>query len=161
MDRWEYLVSKEYRLRHHICEYFLDNVDGVIDVGAYKYTLPWDNVVAIDPLKTMEDSFHGTIREWIEQPYYFDITNCGVMALGLEIEGGEDEWNAFSNIVEYSKIAIIEHSIDHSPSVYQFNKIMLSTNKKIITTIELEFCDMQTPGFVPHKKRKLTVLERK
>ena len=39
MDRWEYLISKEYMIRHHICEYYLSDVDTVIDVGAYKKIL--------------------------------------------------------------------------------------------------------------------------
>lgn len=164
MDRWEYLVTKEYLLRHHIAEYFLSDVDFTIDVGAYKRTLygayPY-NVIAIDPLKTMVDSYHGTVAEWFTE--YSDILNdnYGVMALGLEIEGEEKEWNAFISLIEGSRIAILEHSIEHEPSIAQFNQIMSTTKKELITLMDIEFCNVQTSGFVPHKKRRLVVLERK
>lgn len=161
MDRWEYLISKEYKLRHHICEYYLNNVDAIIDIGAYKYTLPWSNVFAIDPLASIDGSFHGTVSEWMQQPFCFSLNNCGVMALGLEITGGEEEWKAFQYLIESSKIAIIEHSVEHTPSVWQFEEIMRTTKKNLITLIDFELCHVETPGFIPHSKRRLVVLEKK
>lgn len=164
MDRWEYLVSKEYKLRHHICEYFLDHdLNFVIDIGAYKTTISSNDwVIPIDPLRSIPNSYHGSVAEWLsEHGDLLKDDNYGVMALGLEIEGDEKEWNAFYKIIDNSKIAIIEHSIEHHPSVYQFNKTMGLTSKKIITKIDFEFCDIHTSGFVPHKKRKLVVLGKK
>jgi hypothetical protein len=163
MDRWEYLISKEYMIRHHICEYYFGDVDTVIDVGAYKQSLiNVKRVVQIDPLGSMPESFHGTVKEWCnKQGEFFDISECGVMALGLEIEGDDGEWNCFSSLVEQSKVAIIEHSVTHAPSVLQFNKILDTTEKRVTTMIDFEFCDMQTEGFIPHGKRKLAILERK
>jgi hypothetical protein len=161
MDRWEYLVSKEYKLRHHICKYFLTDMDLTIDVGAYKYTIEDLNIIPIDPLKSMGDSYHGTVYEWYKE--YADMLNenFGVMALGLEIEGDKNEWNCFFDLIERSKIAIIEHSIEHEPSVIQFNKIINSTTKELVAIVEFEFRNVDTPGFVPHSKRKLVILERK
>jgi hypothetical protein len=164
MDRWEYLVSKEYRLRHHICEYYLDyNLNFIIDIGAYKNTLKSNDwIIPIDPLKSIPDSYHGSVAEWVnEHNDLLKDDNYGVMALGLEIEGDENQWNSFYSLIEGSKVAIIEHSIEHEPSVKQFNLVMETTSKKLVTLMDFEFCDMQTPGFVPHKKRRLAVLERK
>jgi hypothetical protein len=150
-------------IRHHICEYYFGDVDTVIDVGAYKQSLiNVKRVVQIDPLGSMTESFHGTVKEWCnKQGEFFDISECGVMALGLEIEGDDGEWNCFSSLVKQSKVAIIEHSVTHAPSVLQFNKILDTTEKRVTTMIDFEFCDMQTEGFIPHGKRKLAILERK
>ena len=164
MDRWEYLVSKEYKLRHHICEYYLDHtLDFVIDIGAYKASIKSNDwVIPIDPLKTITGSYHGTVKEWVsEHSDLLNNNNYGVMALGLEIEGDESEWNSFLTLVRGAKIVIIEHSIEHGPSILQFSEIIGTTDKKITTTMDFEFCDMQTPGFVPHTKRRLAILERK
>lgn len=165
MNRWEYLISKEYRLRHHICEYYLDyTLEFVIDIGAYKETISSNDwVIPIDPLKTIKDSYHGTVAQWANEHGDLLIKeNYGVMALGLEIEGEDHkEWEAFSRIIDGAKVAIIEHSIEHAPSVQQFNMIMQTTNKRVTTLINFDFCDIDTPGFVPHTKRQLAVLERK
>lgn len=164
MDRWEYLVTKEYMLRHHICEYYLDhNLDFVLDIGAYKNTIKSNDwIIPIDPLKTIPDSYHGTVAEWVnEHGDLLKNNNYGVMALGLEIEGeNESEWNAFSQLIEGAKTAIIEHSIEHMPSVWQFDEIMATTKKKLVTLVSFEFCNVPTPGFVNHSKRRLAVLER-
>lgn len=164
MDRWEYLVTKEYMLRHHICEYYLDHtLDFVIDIGAYKKTIKSNDwIIPIDPLKSIADSYHGTVAQWVGE--HGDILknhNYGVMALGLEIEGEDDsEWNSLLFLIEDSKTAIIEHSIEHEPSVYQFNTIMKTTYKRLTTLIDFEFCTVPTPGFINHTKRRLAVLER-
>jgi hypothetical protein len=164
MDRWEYLVSKEYMLRHHICEYFFgDDLDAVIDVGAYKNTIKTHNrLIAIDPLKSIPGAFHGSVQDWFEGGVGdLKLTNCGIMAMGLEIEGGESEWACFKAMVDSARVVIIEHSIEHVMSVLQANDILESTDKKVTVTINFEFCDLDLPGFVPHTKRRLIVLERK
>lgn len=162
MDRWEYLISKEYLLRHHIAEYFLSDVSFIIDVGAYKRTIggayPY-NVIPIDPLKTMVDSYHGTVSAWVNEHGDLLDDNFGVMALGLEIEGEKDEWDSFFKIVEESKITIIEHSIEHQPSVDQFELIMKNTKKTLVASIDMKFCHVDTPGFIPHSTRRLVVLQ--
>ena len=161
MDRWEYLVTKEYKLRHYISKYFLDDVDAIIDVGAYKTRIDWDNVIAIDPLMTMDDSYHGTVSQWVKEPFYFKIENCGVMALGLEIEGDENEWNTFIALMEECKTAIIEFSKDHQPSVQQAQYILDNTSKEIKMEIDIAFPEVETAGFKPHANRKLIILKRK
>lgn len=164
MDRWEYLVTKEYKLRHHICEYFLDHtLDFVIDVGAYKATIESNDwVIPIDPLKSMPDSYHGTIKEWVnEHSDLLNKENYGVMALGLEIEGEESEWNSFLNLIESCKTAIIEFSKDHQPSVQQAQYILDNTSKEIMMEIDIAFPNVETVGFKPHANRKLIILKRK
>lgn len=166
MDRWEYLISYEYKSRHHIAEYYLNNLDFVIDVGVYKMTIggayPY-NVIPIDPLKTMFDSYHGTVAEWLHE--HGDLlqnnTNFGVLALGLEIEGGDKEFAAFKTLVDKSKILILEHSIEHEPSVNQVNEILSYTNKDIVVSMQLEFNKLETPGFPQHLKRRMIVLQTK
>lgn len=161
MDRWEYLVTKEYKLRHHICKYYFDNMDYIIDIGAYKHTIDGSNVIAIDPLKSISNSYHDSVGQWLYEHGDLLTDNCGVMALGLEIEGEESEWDAFTTLIDRSRIAIIEHSVEHEPSIQQFGKIMSTTKKELITLMEFEFCSTESPGFRPHTRRRLVVLERK
>lgn len=164
MEKWEYLVSQEYKLRHHICEYFLGgDLDAIIDVGAYKNTIKTDNkLIAIDPLKSILGAFHGSVQDWFNSDVGdLKLTNCGIMAMGLEIEGGESEWACFKAMVDSAKVVIIEHSIDHEPSVLQADAILETTDKRVTVAIHFAFCDLDLPGFVPHSKRRLIVLERK
>ena len=163
MDRWEYLLTKEYRIRQHICEYFVGDLQYVLDVGVYKTTLygayPY-GVVPIDPLKTMVDSYHGTVAEWLDE--HGDLLNVdyGVIGLGLDIEGGKKEFDAFFSLRQGAKIAIIEFSKDHQPSVEQANYILEHINKPIKMEMDIKFPDVESSGFKPHANRKLIIFER-
>lgn len=158
MDRWEYLVSKEFQLRQHICRYFFDEVDYVIDVGAYRKTFDGENVIAIDPLKTMENSFHCTLHEWYENNKV-DLKNYAVVVMGLHIEGEEKEFDTLIKILNGCKIAMIEYPIDHYPSINQFEKILNLTKLNSIIKIEFLFPEVITPGFKPFLKRTMHILK--
>jgi hypothetical protein len=135
----------------------------VIDVGAYKNTIKTHNrLIAIDPLKSITGAFHGSVQDWFEGGVGdLKLTNCGIMAMGLEIEGEEPEWACFKAMVDSARVVIIEHSVEHEPSVLQASAILESTDKKVTVAMDFEFCDLDLPGFVPHTKRRLVVLERK
>ena len=158
MDRWEYLVSKEFQLRQYICEYYLDNVDYVFDIGAYRKTFNRKGVIAIDPLKTMDDSFHGTLKEWCLQNSI--PSNFSVIVMGLHFEGDEDEIQYLIDLIKQAEVVVIEYPIEHQPSVNQFMHIVKECSLKPNTTVDLTFPEVQTPGFAPYVKRKLVVLER-
>jgi hypothetical protein len=64
-------------------------------------------------------------------------------------------------MVDSARVVIIEHSVEHEPSVLQASAILESTDKKVTVAMDFEFCDLDLPGFVPHTKRRLVVLERK
>jgi hypothetical protein len=159
MNRWEYLVSKEFQLRQYICEYYLDDVDYVFDIGAYKKTFSREGVIALDPLKTMPDSFHGTLSEWCLGN---DIpNNFAVVVMGLHIEGDDVEMQTLINLIKKANVVLIEYPINHKPSVDQFDRILEECNLKSNTIVDLTFPDPQTEGYVPYLNRRLTVLERK
>lgn len=158
MNRWEYLVTKEFQLRQYVCEYYFDDAEYIIDVGAYRKTFNRKNVIAIDPLETMEDSFHGSLKQWYDSNEL--PSDYVVVVMGLHIEGDDEELNTLIDLIKKSKRAIIEYPIDHQPSVDQFNFIIQQTNFKCGTVVDFSFPEMETLGFKPFLNRKLTILER-
>lgn len=162
-DKWEYLITKEYKLRQHICEYFVSHLNLILDVGAYKTSLfhsGHPGIIPIDPLKTMVESYHGTVGDWVKEHGDLLYQDYAVIGLGLEIEGDEDEFYTFFNLVEGSKIAIIEFSKDHQPSVQQVSYILKHSSKSIKMEMDIQFPNVEVSGFKPHANRKLIILER-
>lgn len=158
MNRWEYLVSKEFQLRQYICEYYLDDIDYVFDIGAYRKTFNREGIIAIDPLETMPDSFHGTLNEWCLKNNI--PNNFAVIVMGLHIEGDDTEMQALIDLIKKAKVVIIEYPIYHQPSVDQFDRILNECNLKANTIVDLTLPDPKTEGFTPYLNRKLIVLER-
>jgi len=161
MDKWEYLITPEYSVRHRIAEYFVDSFDLVIDIGTYKKELNINSKLhSIDPLKTLPNTFHGTVFEWFKT-YNEELidTNYAVVILGCHIEGDDDEISTVINLIYNSKISVIEFPIDHQPSLNQFNTILFKSGKKIIHKIDFTFPLVGTPGFPElYNKRVLYTL---
>ena len=161
MNRWEYLTTKEFSIRHHITEYFIKDCDAVIDVGAYKKKLNTNGVLyTIDPLKTLEDSFHDSLYNWnIEYSEIFKYNNYAVVALGLDIEGDSNEIDTLIKLIQNSNVTIIEYATEYRNSINQYNYILKSLiNKKESTTIHISLPKIITDGFKPFYKRVIHVL---
>lgn len=160
MNRWEYLTTKEFSIRHHIAEYFIKDCDMAIDVGSYKKTLNFSgNLYSIDPLKTIDDSFHGTISEWYAINYNNLTNNYGVVCLGLDINGSQKEFEILYELIKKSKVTVIEFAIEYIESINQFKAIQETvSNKKISHKFDVEYPMIKTEGFKPFTKRRLIVL---
>lgn len=160
MDRWEYLITKEYCLRHHIVEYFIKDYSTVIDVGTYKKTLNFSGTLySIDPLKSLPNTYHGTIGEWyLEYGKIISNNNYAVVVLGLDIEGNQNELDTLITLILNSKLTVLEFASEFSNSVNQFHNIMHTAQKKIGHCIDIKFPHVDTPGFVPYNSRKIYTL---
>lgn len=161
MDRWEYLITPEYSIRHRVAEYFVENFDLVIDIGTYKKQLNINSKLhSIDPLKTLPNTFHGTVFEWFKK-YNQELINTdyAVVILGCHIEGDDNEISTVIDLIYNSKISVVEFSINHYPGVDQFNTILLKSRKKIVHQIDFTFPSVGTPGFPElYNKRVLYTL---
>ena len=155
---WEYLIESPYTLRHLIAEYFLSESKNVIDVGTYKRKLNVNgNLFCIDPLMTLDDAFHGDVEMFIEDneiPEDFDL--C---CIGCDIEGGEDQWNAFLKLFTKSKIAVIEYPVNmelsHSRISNDLTKI-----KNIFVDIYLDLPSIEVDSLIPpNTKRRFLVFK--
>lgn len=161
MDRWEYLVSEPYTLRHLIASYAVRSMPYVVDIGSYKIKPSVNGkLFCIDPLKTMVDSYHGTVKQWMDQNYYQikDFT-YGVVILGLDIEGGEEEFNAILDLIKNSSVTVLDVPIDHQPSVQQCDIILARCNKKVETEADFRYPELNLPGFPSFRNRKLYILK--
>lgn len=161
MDRWEYLVTKDYLVRHHIAEYFVRDSDAVVEIGTYKRKLNINKpLYSIDPLKTIEDSFHGTIYDWFNtNSNILENVDYAVVALGLDIEGSDLEMQSAINLIKNSKVSVIEFAINHQNSCQQFDIILENCGKKVSHKMEMRFPDVNTDGFPPFPNRNLFVLK--
>lgn len=161
MDRWEYLITEEYSVRHHIAEYYLRDLPFVIDIGAYKKSIKTKGRVAIiDPLCTISKSYHGTIKAWKDANPIPDDQEFGIMFLGLEINGGMDEFYAVKDLFIRSKRAVIEYSVLHGPSCADFVNLTDLVQKEIKLDMDYKVGAVDTNGYPPHNQRRLVVFEQ-
>jgi hypothetical protein len=160
MDRWEYLITKEYSVRHSIAEHYIDGLDEVIDIGTYKRKLNFSGRLhSIDLLKTFDDTFHGTAAEW-KNIYFNQISErFGVVILGFHIEGGSSEIQAVIDLINRAEVAVIDIPMQHQPSVEQFKLVTDQLNKKYHTSINLLLPEMDTPGFPSYNVRNIYIFK--
>lgn len=161
MNRWEYLITEEFCIRHHIAEYFLQKCGVAIDVGSYKKKLNFTGqLFCIDPLKTISDGFHGSLYEWYKI-YQSTITGTkyGVVCLGLDLEGSIKEFNTLCELISYSHISILEYPTEYSESVYQIKALKdIVTNKVVSHEFDIKYPQVKTEGFKPFAQRKMIIL---
>lgn len=155
---WEYLIEHPYTLRHTIAEYFLADSKNVIDVGTYKKKLNIDgNLICIDPLMTFDDTFHGDIEMFVDEyeiPEEFDL--C---CIGCDIEGGEEQWDAFLKLFIKSKIAVIEYPINMELSHNRISN-QLTQIKKTFVDIYLDLPSIEVDSLIPaNTKRRFLVFK--
>jgi hypothetical protein len=161
MDRWEYLINEPYTLRHHMAAYAMKNMPYVVDVGTYKVKCQVDGkLFCIDPLKTIDDSYHGTVKEWMIENYeQINNYNYGVIILGLQVDGDDGEFEAAINLIKNSKVTVLDVPTEHKPSVQQYNDIIAKCNKKIQVEANFIYPQLNTPGFSPFVNRNFYILK--
>lgn len=150
VDRWEYLVTYPYTVRHSIAEYFVQGYDTVIDVGVYKHKI--GGAVCIDPLGTV-DGFYGTASQWLSENTLPD--KYAVVLLGCAIEGDQQEWEAVRHIVGGASLLVLEWAIDYRSPFGDPSLLMVGFNNIFHSQYVLP--DMDTPGFPVYNKRIMMV----
>lgn len=163
MDRWEYLYTKSYSIRHHVAEYYLDDIDVVIDIGTYRKKIKTNKkLYCIDPLKTLEDTFHGSISDWYSAHLSeLHDKKIATVILGLHIEGEEKEFDCVVNLIKKSSVVVIEFSKQHTPSQHQFDTILSRTGLVVENEINFKMPVVETPGHPPFQDRTLYTLKEK
>jgi hypothetical protein len=154
VDRWEYLVTYPYTVRHRIAEFFVEPYNTVVDVGTYKIPLqvkPYQTLVSIDPLKTVP-GFHGSISEWEASNTDSDYA---VVVLGCAIEGNQQEWDALQKVVSNASLVVVEWASDYnspfpSPSYLLHGFTTIFHSQYVLPNIK-------TSGFPVYSRRIMVV----
>ena len=155
---WEYLIEDPFTLRHTIAEYFLSESKNVIDIGTYKKKLDISaKLICIDPLMTFDDTYHGDLEMFIDEyevPEEFDL--C---CIGCDIEGGEEQWNAFLKLFTKSKIAVIEYPVNIELSHSRISNDLMKI-KNVFVDIYLDLPLIEVDSLIPpNTKRRLLVFK--
>jgi hypothetical protein len=150
VDRWEYLVTYPYTVRHQIAEHFVQDYDTVIDVGVYKHKI--DGAICIDPLGTV-DGFYGTASQWLAVNTL--PNRYAVILLGCAIEGDQQEWEAVRQIVSSSSLVVLEWATDYVSPFGDPSLLMVGFNT--IFHAQYVLPDVDTPGFPVYNKRIMIV----
>jgi hypothetical protein len=166
MLRWEYLISKEFKIRHHIAEYYINNSEYIIDIGTYRHKIATNKkVIYIDPLQTVSDSFCGTLSEW-KKSFYKEVKDkeYSVVALGLHLEGDSSQIKDMIEICDGASVIVLEIASDFKPSLEQYNlirsKLIKNNRKKIICEMNITLSDiLNVDGFKPFVNRKICVFK--
>lgn len=163
MDRWEYLHTKSYSIRHHIAEYYLDDIDVVIDIGTYRKKIKTDKkLYCIDPLKTFEDTFHGSILDWyLAHSNELYNKKIATVILGLDIEGEEKEFDCVVDLIKKSSVVVIEFSKQHTLAQRQFDTILSRTGLVVENEINFKMPVVETLGHPPFQDRTLYTLKER
>lgn len=154
---WEYLYVEPFTLRHHIAEYFLQNEDNVIDVGTYKKKLNVNgNLICIDPLMTFDDTFNGDVVMFVEEEKI--PNNFSLCCIGCDIEGGEEQWEAFVSLFLKSKIAVIECPTNLKTANERINSLI--NLRTVYTEINLDLPEIKVDSPIkPNTQRRFLIFK--
>jgi hypothetical protein len=154
---WEYLNKEPYTIRQRMAEYFLSDELLVVDIGTYKVPLNIKGeLISIDPLNTFAGGYNKDVKTFLQE---VNPINFSLSCLGLAIEGGQDQWDAFIQLFKRSKIAVIEYSRDVHDHSY-FDQIETLCNyKKIYFKAFLDMPNVEVEGIKPYPRRKFLVFK--
>lgn len=154
-DRWEYLVSYPYTVRHRIAEHFVAEHKHVVDVGTYKLTLkpsPEQTVTCIDPLQTVE-GFDGSFSQWWE--HHNTFTGFALVILGCAIEGSRHEWDCVTQAAKQADMIVLEWATDYVSPFGDPSLLMVGYNTLFHS--RMVFPHLGTPGFKEYNNRIMMV----
>jgi hypothetical protein len=140
-----------------MAEYFLAYEPLVVDIGTYKVPLKVNgDLISIDPLQTFPGGYNKDVKTFLEE---VNPINFSLSCLGLAIEGGSEQWDAFIELFKRSKIAVVEYSRDaHNHS--HFDKLEdLCKIKQVYFKAYLDMPDIESKGITPYPKRKFLVFK--
>lgn len=151
MNRWEYLVTPPYRVRHAIAEHFCADLPLVIDIGAYRTPLRLPYVISIDPLGTIDGAEHCTVGQWVAK---HTTRPAGVVLLGADLNG-PGELDAAAELVAAAKVAVIEAAVDHPLGIGQLQQ--LSAGRPVVCDMTFTIAAVDADGYSPFPVRRLVV----
>jgi hypothetical protein len=166
---WKYLYSEPFKTRYVLAADFLKNCDEIIEIGGYKTPISDfvenKKIIVIDPIiefKQEKDVTHLPIlfQKWDRKVC---TDNYGVLILGLDLLGMKEvDWQNLYDLIDKSKVTVLEFSIDYLESKEQFEKILKNVNKHIKMTLTLDLSENTydlTNSWPPRTDRKICVLE--
>jgi len=157
MNRWEYLLTPAYRLRHAIAAHLVADCQTVVDVGAYRLPLPVSQVLySIDPLATIPDAHHCTVSEF--WAHHGDLAGFGLVMLGLDMTGGASEMHALRAMMDAASVTVLEWATSYGPSAGQAAWLMAERTLDVDMTLRLpEVC---CDGYPARRERRLVCWTR-
>lgn len=136
--RWPYLATEDYHVRQHIAEWYLRGMPRVVEIG------PNGNGV------TVPGEYHAIDRlsdaPQISGPY-------GLVYLGVDIEGGDSEVQAFRALVRGASVCVLETALDYEIGARQMREAAESSGKGIVARFEIYL-----PNHGKHSRRGLMIL---
>lgn len=169
MSEWNYLTTKPFQMRYVLAAHLVNHELHVVEIGCYRNTVvdylkgSRMSVTTIDVLRdsttVRKDARFGTI--FTLGGYFQDHmdllpkSNFGLVALGLEIKG---DFAPFIDLVNRSSVTVIEFPVDWTPSVAQFKRVLVESNKQVRMTIGLDFSENDYSGLTGYPVRPHRVL---
>lgn len=171
MTEWKYLYSDIFRLRHIVAAQYLKKLGTVIEIGGYvdpitNYLGRKQNIVVLD--ERLPQSIYTRRIKHIQQNFPFDFEirtpqNYGILMLGMHLEMSDEGWQKLFNLINGSKVTVIEVPTEFIPSNNQLLNITTSTNKKVSAQVELDFSGNDfgdlTDSAPPFVKRKIYIFK--
>lgn len=162
--KWEYLVSSEFEIRKVIACHYLRDCETIIDVGAFRKKLPIKHnatVYTIDPLKTINNSFHGTFSEWVDSDPYIH-GSVGMALLGFDFEDNQNEWDYLVRFLSKVDILVVECASEFGPSTNQLNRLIMDLSFSFVREAKfvLNLPNVEVDGFPVYNLRTMIILRK-
>ena len=154
MNRWEYLVTPAYLVRHAIAAHFVKECPVVIDVGSYRVPLPvLQPLFSIDPLATIDGAHHCSVGEFWE--HHNELRGFGLVILGLDIVG-RGEVAVLADMMDVASVTVLEWSASHRLGVQQASQLL--RGREPVATMALQLPSVSAAGYPVQHDRRLAVL---
>jgi len=154
MDRWEYLTTPVYQVRHAIAAHFVQKCAAVVDVGAYRVPLNVPGTLySVDPLATIDGAHHCTVSEFWRR--HNDLRGFGLVVLGLDITG-DGEIETIRAMMNAASVTVLEWSATHPLGVQQAAYLM--RDREPVVTMALRLPTVRVAGFPVQGDRRLAVI---
>jgi hypothetical protein len=155
VNRWEYLNTSPYRVRHVMAAHFMVGLSSVVEVGAFRVPCPIPGVVAVDPLGVTPGAFHGSVAQWVDQ---HDWRPEGVVALGLDLESGDAdrEFAALAELVDGARVSVLECAVEHANGRVQMGRLV--AGREVVADIGLSLPQVDVEGFRVYGQRRMVVI---
>jgi hypothetical protein len=177
---WNYLESEAFATRYVIAAHFVESCRSVIEIGGSKtpidlfLTGQHDSVIVVDPfvregvraVLNHQPCAVSHVRARFQDVDWHvpDGADYGMVMMGLEIQGLEPEhYETLFQLINRSKITVVEFPPSWDPSLRQFEMIQANTNTKVTVQMKLDFEGNDfgdlTNSWPPRCERTIYVLE--
>ena len=137
--RWPYLSTEDYHIRQHISEWYMRDMPTVVEIG------PNGNGVKV--------SGHYRAIDWLSEAPDDIGRPYGLVYLGVDIEGGEEEIAAFHHLVRGASVCVIEAATDYPVGSRQMREVIATSRMEVVARFEIYL-----PDHGEHSARSMVVL---